>query len=133
MLVSELMQAPVRTLRADATIADAVQTMADAHVRGLAVTDHAGRVLGVVTTTDILEAQAEHDDRRARTALFERTEVRELMSTPPRTIEADADVRAAARQMAQADVHRLFVVRGDALVGVISQTDIARAVGDGLL
>jgi len=131
MLVSELMHAPVRTLRADATIAEAVQTMADAHVSGLAVIDRGGRVVGVVTTTDVLQAQAEHDDRRARTELFERTEVRELMSTPPQTI--DADVREAARQMWQAEVHRLFVVRGDDLVGVISQSDIARAVGEGLL
>jgi len=133
MLVSELMHAPVRTLRADATIAEAVQAMADAHVSGLAVIDRAGRVVGVVTTTDVLQAQAEHDDRRARTELFERTEVRELMSTPPQTIDAGADIREAARQMLQAEVHRLFVTRGDDLVGVISQSDIARAVGEGLL
>jgi CBS domain-containing protein len=95
--------------------------------------DHSDHLVGVLTTTDVLQAQAEHDDRRARTELFERTEVRELMSTPPQTIGADAGVREAARQMLHAEVHRLFVVRGNDLVGVLSQSDIARAVGEGLL
>lgn len=133
MKVSELMRTQVRTIHVDATIAEAVQTMADAHVSGLAVVDRGGRVVGVLTTTDVLQAQAEHDDRRARTELFERTEVRELMSSPPHTVAADAAVRDAARQMLDTEVHRLFVVEGDRLVGVLSQTDIARAVGSGTL
>jgi CBS domain-containing protein len=131
MHVSELMRTEVRTIRTDATIAEAVQMMADAHVSGLAVVERTGRVVGVLTTTDVLQAQAEHDDRRARTELFERTEVRELMSTPPHTIASSADVRDAAKQMLETEVHRLFVVDGDQLVGVLSQTDIARAVGSG--
>ncbi|GAB1342007.1 CBS domain-containing protein [Gemmatimonas sp.] len=131
MNVSELMRTDVRTIRADANVAEAVQIMADSHVSGLPVVDRSDRVVGVLSTTDVLQAQAEHDDRRARTELFERTEVRELMSTPPQTIGPNADVRDAAKHMLEAEVHRLFVVDGDRLVGVISQTDIARAVGAG--
>jgi CBS domain-containing protein len=133
MNVSELMRTQVRTIHVDATIAEAVQTMADAHVSGLAVVDRGGRVVGVLTTTDVLQAQAEHDDRRARTELFERTQVRDLMSSPPHTVGVDAAVRDAAKQMLEQEVHRLFVVDGDRLVGVLSQTDIARAVGSGAL
>lgn len=133
MKVAELMRPHVRTVATDATVAEAVQVMADAHVSGLAVVDRNGRVVGVITTTDVLQAQAEHDDRRARTELFERTEVRELMSTPPHTVDAEAEVRTAAKQMLEREVHRLFVVQGDQLVGVLSQTDIARAVGSGAL
>lgn len=131
MNVSDLMRTDVRTIASHATVAEAVQTMADAHVSGLPVVDHSGRVVGVLTTTDVLQAQAEHDDRRARTALFERTDVSEIMSTPPFTIEPTESVRAAAQRMLEADVHRLFVVDGDRLMGVLSQTDIARAVGRG--
>jgi CBS domain-containing protein len=35
--------------------------------------------------------------------------------------------------MLYADVHRLFVAQGDRLVGVISTTDIVRAVATGQL
>lgn len=127
------MRPHVRTIAAHATVAEAVQTLADAHVSGLPVVGRDGRVLGVISTTDILEAEAEHDDRRARTHLFENTAVEELMSTPPLTTTPDADVREAARFMLEHGVHRLFVVSNDALVGVLSQTDITRAIGTGAL
>ncbi|MGH7630483.1 MAG: CBS domain-containing protein [Gemmatimonadales bacterium] len=50
------------------------------------------------------------------------------MTRRPLTIDPEADVRDAARQMLYADAHRLFVVSGDRLAGVISTTDIVRAV-----
>lgn len=131
MRVAELMQTNVRTISADATVADAVRAMADLHVSGLPVVTGSGKVIGVLSTTDVLQAQAETDDRRARTELFEHTPVRDLMSHNPLTLAPDDDVREAARQMLYTEVHRLFVVEGDRLVGVISQTDIAHAVGTG--
>ncbi|MBY0491709.1 MAG: CBS domain-containing protein [Gemmatimonadaceae bacterium] len=133
MRVSELMRPHVRTIAAHATVAEAVQSLADAHISGMPVIGRDGRVLGVISTTDILEAEAEHDDRRARTQLFENTLVEELMSTPPLVTTPDADVREAVRYMLDHGVHRLFVVRGDELVGVLSQTDITRAIGTGAL
>ena len=59
--------------------------------------------------------------------------VRDAMTTPPRTISPQADIREAAQQMLHLDVHRLFVVDGDELVGVIAQSDIVRAVATGRL
>jgi CBS domain-containing protein len=35
--------------------------------------------------------------------------------------------------MLYADIHRLFVVKGEQVVGVLSTTDIVRAVATGLL
>jgi CBS domain-containing protein len=131
MQVSELMSSPVRTIAAHATVADAVQTLADAHVSGLPVVGRDGRVLGVITSTDILQAEAEADDRRARTQLFDHTAVDELMSTPPLVVAPDVEVREAARMMIDRGVHRLFVVSNEELVGVLSQTDLTRAIGDG--
>ena len=60
--------------------------------------------------------------------VLEDTSVREIMTPRPYTVTPDEDVREAARQMLYADVHRLFVAEGDRLVGVISTTDIVRAV-----
>ncbi|MFN8876414.1 MAG: CBS domain-containing protein [Gemmatimonadota bacterium] len=130
MRVAELMTPKVRSISADATVADAVREMADGHVSALPVLQGQA-VVGVVSTTDLLQAQAEVEDRRARAVLFEQTAVADLMTRDPLTIEPDADVRDAARQMLYADVHRLFVVNDGRLVGVLSQTDIAQAVGNG--
>jgi CBS domain-containing protein len=59
--------------------------------------------------------------------------VRDIMTPHPLTVSPDTEVREAAQQMLYADVHRLFVVDGDRVVGVISTTDIMRAIATGRL
>jgi CBS domain-containing protein len=133
MRVAELMQRQVKTVGGDTSIAEAVVSMADAHVSGMPVVDAAGKVIGVLSTTDVLAAEAEAGDVEARQTLFENTSVRDIMTPRPYTVAPDEDVREAARQMLYADVHRLFVAEGDKVVGIISTTDIVRAVATGQL
>ena len=133
MRVADLMQRQVKTVGGDTSIAEAVVSMADAHVSGMPVVDAAGKVIGVLSTTDVLAAEAEAGDVEARQTLFENTSVRDIMTPRPYTVAPDEDVREAARQMLYADVHRLFVAEGDKVVGIISTTDIVRAVATGLL
>ena len=133
MQVAELMQRNVRTIASEACVAEVVLSLADAHVSGLPVVDKNGRMIGVVSATDILTAEAEAESQRVGRELLEETSVREIMTARPYTVAPDEDVREAARQMLYADVHRLFVAEGDCLVGVISTTDIVRAVATGKL
>ncbi|MCU0621462.1 MAG: CBS domain-containing protein, partial [Gemmatimonadales bacterium] len=65
MKVAELMQANVRTLQPDATVAEAIVALADAHVSGLPVVDARGRLIGVLSSTDVLEAEAEAGDAQS--------------------------------------------------------------------
>ncbi|MGQ0713695.1 MAG: CBS domain-containing protein [Gemmatimonadaceae bacterium] len=133
MRVADLMHTDVRTIAPDTPISELVQALADSHVSGLPVVNPHGHVIGVVTATDVLEASAEKDDARARTNLFERTPVRDIMTPNPRVIEPEADAREAAQQTLYGEIRRLFVEHEGRLVGVISQTDIAHAVGSGRL
>ncbi|MDX2261416.1 MAG: CBS domain-containing protein [Gemmatimonadales bacterium] len=128
MRVAELMTSDVRGVRDDEPIAQAVLTMADAHVSGLPVLDRRGRLVGVLSTTDLLEAEAETDTAEAREQLFSDTPVRELMTPKPITIGPDEDARQAAQMMLYGGVHRVFVEQDGELVGVITQSDIVRAV-----
>jgi CBS domain-containing protein len=133
MRVAELMHTDVRTIAPDASIADLVQSLADGRVSGLPIVNPNGSVIGVVSATDVLQADAESDDVKARRDRFARITVRDIMTPNPHVIAPDDDVRAAARHMLYADVRRLFVQDQGRLVGVISQTDIAHAVGNGRL
>jgi CBS domain-containing protein len=133
MTVAELMQHNVRTVGSDASIAEAVRSLADAHVSGLPVVDGGGRVIGVVSTSDVLTAEAEVESQDARRELLENTAVRDIMTPRPFTVAPTEDVREAARQMLYADVHRLFVTENDHVIGIISTTDIVRAVANGNL
>jgi len=128
MKVAELMQTDVKTVDLDATVGDAITTLADAHVSALPVTDPRGAIVGVVSTTDILSALSETTEPDARERLIDETPVREIMTPRSRVIAPDAEVLDAAREMLYLDVHRLFVEEHGRLIGVISQTDIVGAV-----
>jgi CBS domain-containing protein len=117
----------------DAAVNEAVVTLADSHISALPVVDGLGRMVGVISSTDILTSEAEAQDATAREALFEDTMLRDLMTPHPLTVPPDADVREAAQQMLYAEIHRLFVVHDERVVGVISTTDIMRAVATGRL
>jgi acetoin utilization protein AcuB len=131
MTVAELMERDVRTVSSEATVAAAAVELADGHISGMPVVDGLGNVIGVVSSTDVLAAEAETGEAESRRALLEDTSVRDIMTPRPFTVRPDEDVREAARQMLYGDVHRLFVAEGDKVVGIISTTDIVRAVATG--
>lgn len=133
MRVAELMQTEVQTVPSDAVVNDAVVTLAEFHISALPVVDGTGRMVGVISSTDVLASEEEAEDQRAKETLFEGTFVRDLMTPRPLTISPDAEVNEAAQQMLYAGVHRLFVTEGERLIGVISTTDIMRAVATGRL
>ena len=110
MRVSELMQGAVKTVGPDAAVNEAVVALADSHISALPVVDVLGRMVGVISSTDILTSEAEAENATAREALFEDTMVRDIMTLHPLTVSGDAEVREAAQQMLYADIHRLFVV-----------------------
>ncbi len=128
MKVAELMRTDLKTISADATIADAVAALAEADVSALPVLDRYGRAVGVLSTREILKAEHGLQSSRARDRLFEDTLVLEIMAPWPVTVTPELGVRDAAREMLYLEVQRLFVEEKGALVGVISQTDIVGAV-----
>lgn len=133
MRVAELMTTDVVTIRGDAPMSDAVAQLADARVGGLAVVDHHGKLVGTVSASDILTAEAEAGDDESRARLLTTTLVSDIMTSPPLTITPDTEVREASLQMEYGGVHRLFVEQDGGLAGVISRSDIVRAHAVGKL
>jgi CBS domain-containing protein len=97
------------------------------------VVDSAGRLVGVISKTDMMASEEDATGEPARAALFETTLVRDLMTSPVVTIAADASIRDAAQQMLSTGVHRLFVTSEERPIGVISVTDILAALAAGRL
>jgi CBS domain-containing protein len=128
MRVAEIMQPNLKTIRGTDTIGDAIALLADYHVSGVPVIDDHGRLVGVLSNSDILEALAEHGDRGERDQLLEETMVQEIMTPRPQTITPEASIKDAAQRMLYLEVHRLFVEEHGRLVGVVSNTDLVRAM-----
>lgn len=131
MRVSDVMRTSLATISRDATIAEAVEVLSEAHVSGLPVVDGHRRLIGVLSTTDVLDATAEAASPEERERVFENTLVGDIMTMRPATVLPDQDVMEAARQMLHLDIHRVFVEEHGLLVGVLSQRDVVEAVAAG--
>ncbi|MGZ6255542.1 MAG: CBS domain-containing protein [Candidatus Limnocylindria bacterium] len=126
--VGELMSIEPLTIAIDESVATAEQMMSRNAITGLPVVDRFGRLKGVVSQTDIVRALASGQP----VANWPRLAVRHLMTAPALTIRLDESLLTAARMMEQHHVHRLVVVApdGEHPVGVISTTDLVRALVD---
>ena len=76
MTVADIMQAEVRVVTSDTPVSEVVVSLADAQVTGLPVVDARNRVIGVVSSTDLIDAQAETRSAEERQILLEHTPVR---------------------------------------------------------
>lgn len=123
------------------TPATPIKDLADILVRqragALPVLTRHGQVAGLVTEADLLrkeEAQADpeghhprHLTYRSRRAIATAETAREIMSTYPATVRADATVAEAARLMDRQQVTCLLVTdESSKLLGMVSSRDLLR-------
>jgi len=121
----DIMTPNATSCSADSTAADAARRMAEHDVGAIPVCDSEGRLCGVVTDRDLAVkvVAAGQDPETVRLSDL-------VDDTGVVTIGADDSVEEAIRAMKDHAVRRLPVVDGSALVGMISQADIARAMPD---
>src|SRR5262249_26327299 len=120
MRVRELMNRNLVTIAESCSCHEAVCRMYRAGIRHLPVLSAAGALVGVVTDRDLRHHLFRPDLCRDMGAtsidhLLEAAKVREIMSAPVVTVDAAADVTAAARIMLADKVGSLPVVEGGRL------------------
>jgi CBS domain-containing protein len=129
MLVRDVMTAAVVTVDPDASVKRATELLDEHSVTALPVVDDHGRLVGVLSEADVLR-DALLPDRRVHeipTPVSGRTvplRVRDVMSTLPMTVPADADLAEAAELLVDTQVKSLPVVEHDRVVGVVSRRDV---------
>jgi CBS domain-containing protein len=129
--VADLMTIDPVVISVDASIEDAEELLRHNRITGLPVVDLGGRLVGVISQTDLLylavpaiQAIIRHRERGIR--------VGEVMSSPPVTIDGSATVRDAARRMDDERLHRLVAVDDHGRpTGVITAMDFVALAADG--
>lgn len=129
MRVEDLMTRTPITTPPGTPVLDARQMMLRERIRHLLVVEH-GQLLGIVTDRDIrlnLPSPATSLSVWEINHLLARLTVGQVMSKYVITVDPDRDARDAARIMLDEKIGALPVVKGDRLVGIITETDLLRA------
>jgi CBS domain-containing protein len=120
-LVKDFMTSMIITAEVHALVVDAAKLMAVENVGSLIVTKD--EVLaGMVTRKDIIAAQLLSDD------VFHTLTLEDVMETPVVTVSPDAEIGQVIAIMNQTGRTYIPVIEGDDITGVVSSSDVIRAL-----
>ena len=143
MLIDAVMTSPVTTVRPDTPVAEAAKMMLDNHLSGLPVVSVDGDLLGIVSEGDFVRRPELHTERN-RSRLLEfltspgklaeeyvlthgRT-IEEVMTGDVVTITPTTTLKEAVDLMERHHVKRLPVMSRGELVGIVSRSDLLKAL-----
>jgi len=140
----EIMSEDVITVNEDLDVSDLATLFWDKRIGGAPVVDNDGKLLGVVTESDLIDQSKKvhiptimsildsmiflenpaNLDREIKKMTG--TKVKDIYSPSVVTVDQDTPMDEVASIMADRKIHTLPVVDGDKLVGVIGKADIIR-------
>jgi len=170
--VRDIMQTEVTTASPDMTVRELARLWEERGITGTPVVDATGKVLGVVSATDLVRLAAEQVDASDEAewtepayppeeveedgveaswyaffaeeapelyagldgivdSVFEEATVADIMTRAIFSVRPQATVQELARFLLRAGIRRALVMEGGKLAGIVTATDVIRAVADG--
>jgi len=146
---SDVMSTQVLAARPDMTVHELASFLTENQITGAPVLDAQGRLVGVVSETDIAESESDraelvrdHSDPELDLRGWEdkanvedmrhlhveggELTVRDIMTPTAYTIPHDTPVAKIARTMIAGRIHRLLVTRGGRVVGIVASLDLLK-------
>ncbi|MEU6394700.1 CBS domain-containing protein [Streptomyces sp. NPDC046939] len=122
-IVGEVMTRDVVLARRTTPFKEVVRLLDHHGINGLPVVDADDKVLGVLSSSDLVRCQARRDDPAVPSAVT----AGDVMSSPAITVHPEQSVPDAARLMERRGVERLPVVdEADRLIGIATRRDLLR-------
>jgi len=144
MKAADIMVKDVVTVGPEAPVMDVAALMLERHISGLPVVDGGGRVLGIVSEGDLIRRPELDTDRvklgwlrllltddesRARDFVKHHGRTaREVMTQPAHSVPPETPLGEVVRLMERHRIKRLPVVERGKLVGLVTRTDLLRAL-----
>ena len=147
LVARDVMQSHVIKLDPDTPLLDVHRLFVEEGIGGAPVVDEMGKLIGVVSSADLLRAVEEERDTAASTPNYLReflefsgpdwtegpedfqdrlsgVRVSDVMTPGGVSVAPDAPISEVARRMREQAIHRVFVVEGESLEGVITTFDM---------
>jgi len=124
--VSEYMSTELVTITPDTEIMRAVHLLVEHDISGMPVVDEKGNLVGILTERDCIATaiNAGYFDEAGGS-------VRDFMSSPVETAEADDSLMDVADRLSKSTYRRFPVIEDGRLVGLIGRRDVLEALMQG--
>ena len=155
-IAKDLMSEKVVCVKPEATVHDLVKILVKNHIHGVPVVNKEGKLVGVVSKTDIVEFDKEAGkkqkigtrssfyvdngggdgdgklmkvlDESVKVKDFGKTTVKDIMTTRVITAQTTDTIDRLAKIMYDEKVHRVIIMEKKCVAGVVSTLDILHAV-----
>lgn len=127
-LVKDHMTSPVVSISSDTGLSEAHKIMADNKVRRLPVVEN-NKLVGIISLNDVLEAKPSDASSLSiweLNYLVANLKIKDIMCSTVFSLSPDATIGDAARMMLDKKFSGIPVTENDALVGIITESDIFR-------
>ena len=145
----DVMNTEVLTVPVDFTVRELAAFLTEKQISGAPVVDHDGRLVGMVSVTDVAENDVERpdlavdrsspafdlrgweermnpEDIRPLHIASDDVLVRDIMTPTLYTVPEDTPVPRIAQTMVAGRIHRLLVTRTGRMVGIVTSLDLVR-------
>ena len=138
---ADVMNPNVLMVQEDMTVEELASFLVESEISGAPVVDPEGRLVGVVSVTDLARSAADrpHPDffvsewggtlRRDQVEglrFGEETEmrVRDIMTPAVYSVDAETPIPEVAETLINSHIHRLLVTSGERVVGIVTSSDL---------
>ncbi len=127
MQVGNRMSTPAISVHPDIPLHEALQLMRKENIRRLPVVSDSGKLVGIVSESDLLHASPSDATTLSvweLNYLLSKIEIRSVMTKKVVTVSEETPLEEAARIMCDNKIGGLPVVKDDTVVGIITETDL---------
>lgn len=152
--IKEIMQREVLSVKEDWPVNQLARFFTDNHISGAPVTSRDGKLVGVVSHTDIVrfdgmpeEHSSAHDTHEYYLHTLERqvaqeeisayhvgedssATVRDIMTPMVFKVTETASIQEVADTMIKGHIHRIFVTRDNKISGIVTALDMLKVIRD---
>lgn len=141
--LTTIMTRDIYAVAPDTSIDTAARLLTTRHIGGAPVVTRHGTPVGVISLFDLVDPDKPRTQRDGHPMFYRMADghpvalgddvqlsggrVSDVMSPFVLSIDAGASLREAAQLMVEENVHRLLVMDGKRLVGIVTTTDLLRA------
>jgi len=125
--VRDVMNREVTKVNAETDVATATKIMVEKGMKCAVVVDDNDKPLGIVTEGSIARKVVKDCKDPSK------IKVREIMSSPLKTIPADASLKEASEKLLNEGINQLYVEENGEIVGLITEHRILKAINEVVL